>query len=195
MSKKKKINYKNKLTPHQTEILVVYDSIVHPISKDARLKLAQEQLSNEHYTLPIDKITEALRKRGRIEKKKRVPNVYESTGKHFSIDEVLSKITDFKERVKFGSARIRMNSQRYITFKEKGTKCVCCGIEGKYFKMDKFKHDKYFHFNLYALNEKGQEVLMTKDHIDPKSNGGKNHIDNYQTMCTICNFEKSDSTE
>ena len=49
--------------------------------------------------------------------------------------------------------------------------------------------------NLYAINEKGEEVLMTKDHIEPKSLGGKNSLNNYQTMCTICNCEKGSKIE
>ena len=35
---------------------------------------------------------------------------------------------------------------------------------------------------------------MTKDHILPKSRGGKNHISNMQTMCCRCNSKKGDKT-
>lgn len=31
---------------------------------------------------------------------------------------------------------------------------------------------------------------MTKDHIVPKSKGGPDKIENYQTMCTECNCIK-----
>jgi 5-methylcytosine-specific restriction endonuclease McrA len=48
-----------------------------------------------------------------------------------------------------------------------------------------------YHFNLYAVNEYGDKILMTKDHIHPKSKGGRNHISNYQTMCYPCNQDKS----
>ena len=41
----------------------------------------------------------------------------------------------------------------------------------------------------------GEEVLFTKDHIIPKSKGGKNHISNYQTMCEPCNSEKGNNDE
>jgi 5-methylcytosine-specific restriction endonuclease McrA len=44
---------------------------------------------------------------------------------------------------------------------------------------------------LYGKNSKGEEVLLTKDHIKPKSLGGKNHHSNYQTMCVDCNVEKA----
>ncbi|WP_313069925.1 HNH endonuclease [Lacrimispora sp.] len=86
---------------------------------------------------------------------------------------------------------INGNSQRYQTFLSKGCSCVKCGIEGKYFAKERTKDSRdSFHLNLYAVDKNGNEVLMTKDHIVPKSRGGKNYIDNYQTMCTICNYEK-----
>jgi hypothetical protein len=42
------------------------------------------------------------------------------------------------------------------------------------------------HFNLYAKRE-GELVQMTKDHIKPRSRGGKDHIGNMQTLCCRCN--------
>ena len=90
---------------------------------------------------------------------------------------------------------IKGNSQRYQTFFKKGTKCVCCGIEGKYFAKEKVSRDKSYHLNLYAVDENGKEVLMTKDHILPKSKGGQDHIDNYQTMCVNCNVAKGNNLE
>lgn len=114
----------------------------------------------------------------------------------YSIEEVLSKrvatrgVPKDKIRVDFDGDPIKMNSQRYEVFDVKGIKCVECGIEGKYFAKERFNENEVYHFNLYAVNEEGQEVLMTKDHVIAKSNGGKNHISNYQTMCTICNVKK-----
>lgn len=90
---------------------------------------------------------------------------------------------------------IKGNSQRYQTFFTKGIKCVCCGIEGKYFAKERAIRDKSYHLNLYAIDESGKEVLMTKDHILPKSKGGKNYIDNYQTMCINCNVAKGNNLE
>jgi 5-methylcytosine-specific restriction endonuclease McrA len=34
---------------------------------------------------------------------------------------------------------------------------------------------------------------MTKDHIVPKSKGGKDMLSNTQTMCVICNTKKGDT--
>jgi len=40
-----------------------------------------------------------------------------------------------------------------------------------------------YHFNLYAIDENGNEVMMTKDHILAKARGGKDKIDNFQSCC------------
>ena len=82
-------------------------------------------------------------------------------------------------------------SDRYKVFFTKGYKCVKCGIEGSYFALEKnIPEDGRYHLNLYALDKDGNEVLMTKDHIIPHSKGGKSTLENYQTMCTICNCKK-----
>lgn len=90
---------------------------------------------------------------------------------------------------------IKGNSQRYQTFFTKGMKCVCCGIEGKYFAKEKHEKDISYHLNLYGIDNNGQEVLITKDHIIPKSKGGKDELENYQTMCVICNQLKGNKIE
>lgn len=90
---------------------------------------------------------------------------------------------------------IKGNSQRYQLFFTKGCNCVKCGIEGKYFAKEKRIKDKSYHLNLYAIDENGKEILMTKDHIIPKSKGGKDIVENYQTMCVRCNKEKGNNIE
>ena len=88
-----------------------------------------------------------------------------------------------------------MFNQKYEMFRDKGIICVSCGIEGKFFALEKpssHRASKRYHFNLYAVNEKGKEVMMTKDHIIPRSKRGRNHISNYQPMCEICNSIKGD---
>lgn len=90
---------------------------------------------------------------------------------------------------------IRGNSQRYQTFFTKGLTCACCGIEGKFFAKEKTPGQDRYHLNLYAIDGNGNEVLMTKDHILPLSKGDKNNIDNYQTMCVICNGKKGNKIE
>ena len=125
-------------------------------------------------------------------------NHYISIGR-FKPEEVLpyvslsdkSKIPGKRE---YKGHKVNMRSKRYILFAKKGLKCSKCGIEGVYFSLERGKSDKNgkFHFNLYALDEKDKKVLMTKDHIKPKSKGGNDTLDNLQPMCIKCNSEKAD---
>jgi hypothetical protein len=100
----------------------------------------------------------------------------------------------------FDGQWVNMNSQRYELFKGKGCSCIRCGLEGTHFWLEcdvnNFNPEKpKYHFNLYGFDTEGNEVLMTKDHILPKSRGGKNHYSNYQPMCFTCNQEKWNQTE
>ena len=117
--------------------------------------------------------------------------------KLYTIEEVLSKryLIPKKKKsddlVDFDGNLVHMSSHRYQTFAEKGVKCVTCGIEGKYFALEKEKtnaKDRY-HFNLYGFDANGNEIML---HIIAKVNGGENHIDNYQPMCAKCNSGKCD---
>jgi 5-methylcytosine-specific restriction endonuclease McrA len=69
--------------------------------------------------------------------------------------------------------------------------CPVCGLTGKFFAIETTdtKEPKKYHLNLYAV-ENGQEVLMTSDHIFPKSLGGRGHLKNRQAMCSPCNSKK-----
>ena len=94
-------------------------------------------------------------------------------------------------KVNFNGYMMNMASDRLKLFFNNHT-CVKCGIEGKFFAMESNGNDNP-HFNLYAIDN-GKEILMTKDHIIPKSMGGKDKMDNYQTMCIRCNMEKGNDT-
>ena len=87
---------------------------------------------------------------------------------------------------------VKMRSLRYAAFK-KSPACARCGIIGTVMRLE---HDRGCdprrpHFNLYARTDDGL-VLMTKDHIMPRSAGGTDFPDNLQTMCVRCNHEKDD---
>lgn len=120
----------------------------------------------------------------------------------YSIEEVKDKVKNVlfeKDRqlakVDFDGDLIKGNSQRYQTFFTKGCKCVVCEIEGKYFAKERHLQDKTYHLNLYAVDDNGDEILMTKDHIIPHSKGGIDDISNYQTMCKLCNEAKGNKLE
>ena len=46
------------------------------------------------------------------------------------------------------------------------------------------------HINLYGRNQHGHEVMLTADHIIPKSNGGLGVLENFQLLCVKCNLMK-----
>jgi len=90
-----------------------------------------------------------------------------------------------------------MTSLRYQVFATKGTKCIACGLEGNFFALERHPNKQINasdrpHFNLYGFNDDGEEVLITKDHIIPRSKGGSDKLENLQTMCYSCNWLKSD---
>lgn len=130
----------------------------------------------------------------------------------YQIDEVLSHVRQGRQQAQFKQFSIDLTSVRYRTF-AKSVVCASCGIQSAYFKLErhyKYKKDSTGkkirdengkkvlipddkatpHFNLYATNEYGHEILMTRDHIIPKSHGGSEHISNMQTMCRPCNERK-----
>lgn len=111
----------------------------------------------------------------------------------FSVQEVLPfiSIQETKREFQIGENvfTVKMNSDRYVVFKN-NLKCVACGLEGTKFVLEKHPNDKSPHFNLYG-DDNGKMVLMTKDHIKPKSKGGEDSYSNYQTLCSTCNNLKS----
>ena len=117
--------------------------------------------------------------------------------KIYSLEEVFDKLIDADKQDDFimfwEGEPVSMNNPKYHTFKA-NQKCVCCGLEGRYFALEQCickDSESLHHFNMYGIRD-GKEVLFTKDHIIPKSKGGPNALENYQTMCVRCNAEKGD---
>ncbi len=112
----------------------------------------------------------------------------------FKPQDVLEFIGDYKKM--YLGVDVKMGSLRYQTF-QKSLTCKRCGVEGKFFALEKHRNGQSdrFHFNLYAIDDNGDELLMTKDHIVPRSKGGPNHVTNMQTMCTVCNGIKDNNIE
>lgn len=93
-------------------------------------------------------------------------------------------------RVHMTSSRLRLFQQAW---KAGNLRCVSCGIEGRFFSVERMKNTRYYHLNLYGTAPEGHRVLITKDHIVPKSKGGRNLLSNLQVMCAYCNNAKGDS--
>lgn len=86
---------------------------------------------------------------------------------------------------------VKLDSKHRQVFQNKGITCVNCGLKGRYFVL--IKHRANFprwSLHLYGLNEAGQEILITLDHIYPKVKGGRSTLENLQPMCQPCNSRK-----
>ena len=92
---------------------------------------------------------------------------------------------------------IKTKSDRYKLFST-NRKCVVCGAVGHTMVLESHYidcppvdgHYRAAHFNLYGGKNLGK--LFTKDHILPRSKGGADALENYQTMCAPCNQQKGD---
>lgn len=69
--------------------------------------------------------------------------------------------------------------------------CVCCGLLGRYWWLECSGHYAP-HLNLYGIADLGNEVMLTIDHIFPKSKGGVLKPSNMQVLCSRCNAAKAD---
>jgi hypothetical protein len=98
---------------------------------------------------------------------------------------------------KFGkhtkNVNVRVSSLRYEIFKRDRCRCVSCGLVGNVFLLEQPKKDHVIgnapSLNLYAETKDGF-ILMTQDHIHPRSMGGLDKKHNLQTMCQPCNVRK-----
>lgn len=97
-------------------------------------------------------------------------------------------LRDKKIEVIINDEYIKACSDRYDCFFLKELQCATCGIQASFFALE--NNTAGWHLNLYGTDADGKEVLFTKDHILPKSKGGRNNIENYQTMCATCNHKK-----
>lgn len=110
----------------------------------------------------------------------------------YTVEEVMDWIKNNPRRVYWEKDGYRINTKRAKIFHKKGVVCVNCGVKGEFFALEKDKGGG-IHLDLYGFIDE-EEVLITIDHIVPKSKGGLNKIINYQTMCKLCNESKADES-
>lgn len=101
--------------------------------------------------------------------------------------------TDKKIKLSGYDKEVGLNSLRIVLFKKHKT-CVICGIVGSFLALE-CNNDETAHLNMYGLDLNGREILMTKDHILPKSKGGKDILENMQVMCVDCNVAKGGAVD
>lgn len=120
----------------------------------------------------------------------------------------------------YGAFKVRMSSARLECFKRNHV-CVVCRRAGNLFLLQRHVNNPPKvgmncniqecmwcwgrmmreghtdnptpHLNLFNCSPTGALILMTQDHIIPKSRGGGNTQSNLQTMCQPCNCKKGNS--
>ena len=103
-----------------------------------------------------------------------------------SVEDVLTSRFRTKITIDGHTYTVHRGSLRYLTF-AKSQVCHCCGIVGTRMFLDTTGIGSgSAHFNLYA-EWNGKLVLMTKDHVLPRSKGGPDTVENMRTMCECCN--------
>jgi hypothetical protein len=98
-----------------------------------------------------------------------------------SLQEGIDFLLSFRLKKKFSRKHV------LAELSKTNTKCICCGVKGTKFMLGKHNNDNSFHWDLYT----DDDIALSLDHIVPRANGGKDHIDNIQIMCVRCNWFKS----
>lgn len=86
------------------------------------------------------------------------------------------------------------NRLRFQVFRSKGYHCHYCDLIGTFVIVwvDGEDHCRV-HTDLFAFNDSNRLVMMTIDHIVPKSKGGGKTVKNLITACQVCNNAKGDT--
>lgn len=75
-------------------------------------------------------------------------------------------------------------------FHQKGKTCQHCQTEGIYVVSGLYRGGSITKKTRLLFDK--NFVMMTKDHILAKANGGGSSMDNLQTLCAVCNNKKAD---
>lgn len=119
--------------------------------------------------------------------------------KTYDVQLVLDKYINYDTKsclIKVGNFITKCKHIKYDVFR-KSILCANCKLKGTFFALERDINNNMkdiYCFNLYGI-KKGKEVIFTIDHIKPKSKGGINKLENYQTMCYDCNTKKGSRYE
>jgi len=84
----------------------------------------------------------------------------------YSIDEVFHLLRSSADRnITVNGHLVNRESARYACFKYEGTACCKCGLQGEFFALERQPINtppNRYHFNLYAHDADGNEVMICK---------------------------------
>ena len=113
--------------------------------------------------------------------------------KHFTLEQIIPLLSKHKES-------FTINDKEYVVYLGKSTQklfagsqvCVNCGRTGTHFRLyhDPKQSIPKFINSMCLFSD--DNMLMTADHIVPRSAGGLTHSINLQVMCLKCNQKKAD---
>jgi hypothetical protein len=78
-----------------------------------------------------------------------------------------------------------LNKKRYIMYEKSDFRCGFCHKRASYFRLVE-QNENVASLVLYIVKN-GKEVIFTKDHITPSSQGGDSSLRNLQAACEDCN--------
>lgn len=134
-----------------------------------------------------------LRAQQKIQKQERkATKGLERTGV-ISLEELRIAMGSGERYLEIGGVPMPLRKDRLRLFMRDELKCVKCGLAASFAAGERVRGtETNCHLNVYGTRN-GGDVLFTKDHILPKSQGGANRLDNYQIMCQPCNGQKGNS--
>ena len=107
--------------------------------------------------------------------------------KEFTVEELLPYTGRDKPKIVYEDYSARTDTRTLQCFAEHGIECYLCGLKGEFFVMEKNLRTEQIYLHLYGVDTDDEVIMMTKDHIVPKSRYGPNTLDNLRTMCERCN--------
>lgn len=93
---------------------------------------------------------------------------------------------------------VNIGNNKYQVFDVANRRCQCCGIIGNRMFLGRYEEngETGYNFRLFAETKdrpdhESHMILMTKDHIIEKKNGGGDEFANLQCLCVLCNNMKA----